>query len=152
MKEAYERLRFYQNICKLRYFTYKLSRELTNTHLRLASQMDDAARSAKQNIREGYKKGSAAEFANSIRISRGSLGELAGDYQDCFKFGLISSEKFKYADNLIKEILYQTSRYLFSLYKMETVGMWKNPYGNRRSRRNSVAKQQAKGRSNSEAK
>ena len=41
--------------------------------------MRDAARSAKQNIREGYLKGTLGEFKHSIRISQGSLEELAGD-------------------------------------------------------------------------
>ena len=130
MKKPYENLRFYQNICKIRDLTYKITRRFVKTHLRLVSQMDDAARSAKQNIREGYKKGSAAEFANSIRISRGSLEELSGDYEDCHKFHLISQDEFKKLNRLFKETDYQTGRYLPSLYKMEQDGKWKVPYRN----------------------
>ncbi len=70
---AYERLRFYQDICEIRRLVYKITSSFTKTHMRLISQMKDAARSAKQKIREGYRKGSAGEFAHSIRISHRGL-------------------------------------------------------------------------------
>ena len=52
----YENLKFYQDICEIRRFIYKITERFNKTHLRLVSQMRDAARSAKQNIREGYRK------------------------------------------------------------------------------------------------
>ena len=54
---AYERLMFYQDICEIRRLIYGITERFRKTHLRLVSQMRDAARSAKQNIREGYRKG-----------------------------------------------------------------------------------------------
>ena len=56
--------------------------------------MRDAARSAKQNIREGYRKGTIGEFIHSIKISQSSLEELSGDIQDCIEDKLITSEEF----------------------------------------------------------
>ncbi|MCL5795407.1 MAG: four helix bundle protein [Patescibacteria group bacterium] len=82
--KAYERLKFYQNICKIRKTVYKLS-EKFNKHIRLVSQLRDAARSAKQNIIEGYSKDSAGEFLHSIKIAKGSLNEAEGDVNDCFR-------------------------------------------------------------------
>lgn len=56
MIRAYENLKFYQNICEIRRLIYKITKRFQKSHLRLVSQMRDAARSAKQNIREGYSK------------------------------------------------------------------------------------------------
>ncbi len=80
--QAYERLKFYQDICNIRRFVQRVTKRLEKSHLRLVSHMMDSARSAKQNIREGYRRGSAAEFAHSIKISQGSLEELSGDMED----------------------------------------------------------------------
>lgn len=52
----YEKLKFYQDICEIRRHIHKITERFAKTNLRLVSQMRDAARSAKQNIREGYKK------------------------------------------------------------------------------------------------
>ena len=70
---AYEKLKFYQDICDIRKKIFLITERFAKSHMRLVSQMRDAARSAKQNIREGYKKLSVGEFAHSINISRGSL-------------------------------------------------------------------------------
>ena len=56
-KPAYEDLKFYQDIRTLRRLTYQITERFNKTHMRLVSQMRDAARSAKQNILEATKKG-----------------------------------------------------------------------------------------------
>jgi len=129
---AYERLKFYQDICEIRRIIYKLTERLKKTHMRLVSQMRDAARSAKQNIREGYKKGSIGEFIHSIKISQGSLEELSGDCEDCREDGLISKEEFETLSKLFQSAGYMSTRYLESLYKMERDGTWKVPGASRR--------------------
>jgi len=86
---AYERLQFYKNICATRKIIYRVTENFQKTHLRLVSQMRDAARSAKQNIREGYSKDTVGEFAHSIMISKGSISELEGDLDDCREDNLI---------------------------------------------------------------
>lgn len=83
-KAPYEKLKFYQNICEIRRLIYRITEKFCRIHLRLISQMRDSARSAKQNIREGYRKDTAGEFAHSIKISAGSLNELEGDIDACF--------------------------------------------------------------------
>jgi len=82
-KAPYERLLFYRQICELRKLIYEITGKFSKTHIRLVSQMRDAARSSKQNIREGYRRGTAGEFIQGINISRGSLEELSGDVEDC---------------------------------------------------------------------
>ena len=127
VKAAYKNLKFYQDTCQIRKLIYQITERFLKSHLRLVSQMRDAARSAKQNIREGYKKGTAGEFAHSIRISRGSLEELSGDVEDCKEDGLVTEEDFDQLSKLILSADYMSSRYLLSLSKMEREGKWKKP-------------------------
>ncbi len=105
-KPACENLKFYQDTCEIRRLISKITKRFDKTHMRLVSQMRDAARSAKQNIREGYKKGAAGEFGHSIRISQGSLEELKGDVDDRLEDGLISKEESDTLVNLIRSASY----------------------------------------------
>ena len=123
-KAAYENLKFYQDICEIRRLVYKITERFSKTHMRLVSQMRDAARSAKQNIREGYRKGTAGEFAHSIRISQGSLEELSGDMEDCFEDGLILKEEFNCFLSLFRSSTYLSTKYIPSLYELNRQGKW----------------------------
>jgi len=104
-----------------------MTERFTKTHMRLVSQMRDAARSAKQNIREGYRKGSLGEFIHSIRISQGSLEELSGDMEDCLEDGLISKDEHEEFITLVSSASYMSSRYIKSLYELDKKGQWKVP-------------------------
>ncbi|OIO78816.1 MAG: hypothetical protein AUJ89_06115 [Candidatus Omnitrophica bacterium CG1_02_43_210] len=126
-QQAYEKLKFYQDICKIRKLIYDMTERFTKTHMRLVSQMRDAARSAKQNIREGYRKGSLGEFIHSIRISQGSLEELSGDMEDCLEDGLISKDEHEEFITLVSSASYMSSRYIKSLYELDKKGQWKVP-------------------------
>lgn len=126
-KPAYEDLKFYQDICQIRKFVYKITERFVRTHVRLVSQMRDAARSAKQNIREGYRRGSIGEYIRSINISLGSLEELSSDVEDCRDDELISQEEFDEFSKLFQSATYMAGQYLKSLYKMEREGTWKIP-------------------------
>lgn len=125
---AYENLKFYQNICEIRKMVYKITEKFERSNLRLTSQMRDAARSAKQNIREGYAKDSAGTFANSIKISRGSLEELEGDIDDLNEDGIIDKPSYSNLKNLIKLTYLQIDRYIDSLYKLDREGKWKTRF------------------------
>lgn len=127
-KPVYEKLRFYQNICEIRRLIYQITKRFEKLHLRLVSQMRDAARSAKQNIREGYRKDSVGEFAHSIKISAGSLGELEGDIDDCYEDRLIGQEEYSKLKDLLGRTNYQINRYLFSLHKLVSEGKWKRRF------------------------
>lgn len=129
MKNApYEKLKFYQNICEIRKIIYKITESFNYKHLKLVNQMRDAARSAKQNIREGYRKDSSREFSHYIKISAGSLEELSGDVDDCLEDRLISKDEFKKLNDLFGLTNYQIDRYLDSLYKLEKEGKWKTRF------------------------
>ena len=63
---------------------YFVSHFLDRTHDRTADQMQQAARSCKQNIVEGYSdaEGSSASEHKLTAIAKGSLEELAEDFHD----------------------------------------------------------------------
>jgi four helix bundle protein len=124
---TYEKLKFYQDICKIRRLIYIITERFRKIHPKLVSQMQDAARSAKQNIREGYKRGTAGEFIHAIKISQGSLEELSGDVEDCMEDNLITMQEFNKLSELFRSADYLSSRYLESLYEMERNGTWKVP-------------------------
>jgi len=127
-RPAYERLSFYLNICAIRRMVYQITKRFERSHLRLVGQMRDAARSAKQNIREGYRKDSAPEFGRYLKISAGSLSELEGDVDDCFEDRLITKEEFDKLKDLIGRTNYQIDRYLEALYKMDREGRWRKRF------------------------
>ena len=123
----YEKLKFYRQICEIRKLIYEITKRFERSQMRLVSQMRDAARSAKQNIREGYRKGTIGEYMNGIRISQGSLEELSGDAEDCYEDGLINKDTFDSFSELYQSATYMTAQYLKSLYKMGREGTWKTP-------------------------
>lgn len=88
--------------------------------------MNDAARSAKQNIQEGYRSGSLAKYINHVNISIASLEEARGDVEDAYEDGLISKEEFFTLNELGGKTDYLLVRLLESLYKKQKKGDWKN--------------------------
>ncbi len=124
----YEKLKFYQNICEIRKLVYRITDRFKKTHMRLVSQMRDSARSAKQNIREGYRKDTTGEFGRSIKISAGSLNELEGDIDDCFEDQIITKDEYNKLKDLLGRTNYQIDRYLDTLYKLNKEGKWKSRF------------------------
>lgn len=124
----YEKLKFYQDICEIRRFVYQVTTRFERSHLRLVSQMRDAARSAKQNIREGYTKGTLGEFKHSIKISQGSLEELCGDMADCLEDRLISGNEFETFQTLYQSASYMSTQYLKAMSQKTQIKNWKAPF------------------------
>jgi len=128
----YEKLVFYQNICLIRKTVFSITSSFPKVHFRRVSQMNDAARSAKQNIREGYRRDTLGEFIRSIKISMASLDELEGDIDDCYEDGLITKEKYNEIKDLMGKTQYQIDRYIDSLLKLEKEGKWKSRFKSNR--------------------
>lgn len=129
MKEApYEKLKFYQNICEIRRLIAQMTEGFRKSDIRLISQMKDVARSAKQNIREGYRKDTAGEFIHAIKISAGSLNELEGDIDDCYEDALISAADYHRLKDLLGKTNYQIDRYIDALCKLAKEGKWKSRF------------------------
>ena len=125
-ERPYEKLQFYKNICEIRKYVQIITKPFEN-RFRLVAQMRDSARSAKQNIREGYRKGSAKEFLHYIKISRASLEELSGDIEDCYEDRLISHEQYDYFYKLYSKTDFMIGQYIRSIIKLDQEGKWKKP-------------------------
>jgi four helix bundle protein len=130
-KRPYENLKFYKDICDIRRFVQAITKRFDKTHMRLISQMRDAARSAKQNIREGYRKGTLGEFLNGIRISQGSLEELGGDMEDCLEDKLITEQEYNSFLKLLKSANFLSNQYTKSMNKPENADKWIVPHKKR---------------------
>ncbi len=125
-EREYKRLVVWQNAYKLRRMIYDITARFSKIEIRRISQMRDTARSVKQNIQEGYKSGSIGKYIQGVNISKGSLGELMGDIEDCFDDNLINHSEFKLFENLIKRTDYLLFKLLRSLEKMRQKGTWIN--------------------------
>jgi len=132
-KRPYEELKFYQDICEIRKFVFMVTSQFEKVNPRLVSQMRDAARSAKQNIREGYRKGTLGEFLHSIRISQGSLEELSGDMEDCLEDKLIKQEDFDKFTKLYQSASYLSTQYIKAMNRQENTENWRVPLQRKRN-------------------
>jgi four helix bundle protein len=115
-QQGYKYLIVWEKLVEIRKLVYDINRRFPKSEHRRVSQMNDAARSAKQNVQEGYFR-STAEFIRALTISQGSLGELVGDLEDCLEDGLISREEFDHLNELCNKTLYLLGKLIDSLRK-----------------------------------
>ncbi|MBN3033413.1 MAG: four helix bundle protein [Candidatus Saganbacteria bacterium] len=126
--KGYEKLIAWQNAYKLRKMVHEITTKFPKIEMRRVSQMRDAARSIKQNIQEGYGKGSIKKYMSYLSISHDSAAELLGDIRDCFDDRLISREEFDALDSLVGKTIYILKRLIQSLRAKEKTGTWINYY------------------------
>lgn len=122
---GFRKLIVWRNSYSLRSLIYKISKRFPKIEFRRVSQMRDAARSVKQNIQEGYKRGTAGEYIQFLNISRGSLGELSGDIEDCREDRLITEDEYKKLDELCGKTDYLLTRQIQAILKMQREGTWR---------------------------
>ena len=125
---GYKKLIVYKEICELRRLVWHHTEPLKKDDFRLVSQMRNAARSAKQNIAEGYKRDSIRIFINMCKVSYASLEELIEDINDCYEDKLFDQETYQLLDDLAKRASYLLNNYINSLYKMEKEGTWRSNF------------------------
>ncbi len=92
--EGYKYLGVWQNAALLRVLVRKFTLNLTLNNpfeRRLKAQLDDAARSVKRNIEEGYKRPTTKEYLEFLGFSQASLEEVKGDIRDCLTDGFLKS-------------------------------------------------------------
>lgn len=130
-KKGYERLVVWQNAYKLRLKVYQISSRFQKIELRRISQMRDAARSIKQNIQEGYGKGSIKRYIAYLAISHDSSLELSGDIQDCYDDKLISQDEYKELAGMAGRTSYLLKRLIQSLREKQKDGTWVDYYEKR---------------------
>ncbi|MDD5594476.1 MAG: four helix bundle protein [Candidatus Margulisbacteria bacterium] len=126
--KGYEKLIAWQNAYKLRKMIYDVTARFPKVEIRRISQMRDAARSIKQNIQEGYGKGSIKKYMSYLSISHDSAAELLGDIRDCYDDKLISQDEFKVLDPLTGKTIYILKRLIQSLRAKEKTDTWINYY------------------------
>jgi four helix bundle protein len=96
--KGYQYLGVWQNAALLRVlvrkFTLTLPLDFTlhkPLEYRLKAQLDDAARSVKRNIEEGWKRPTTKEYLEFLGFSQASLEEVAGDIRDAVTDGFLPS-------------------------------------------------------------
>ena len=89
--KGYQYLGVWQNAALLRVLIRVFTKGLPRKEFRLKAQMDDAARSVKRNIEEGWKRSTTSEYLQFLGYSQGSLEELRGDIRDCKDDGFLKS-------------------------------------------------------------
>ncbi len=80
--KGYKSLPFYQQSEIIYDFTVEFCKLYIDPKSRTKDQMEQAARSGKQNIAEGYLQKSFEGRIKLLGVARGSLEELLNDYQD----------------------------------------------------------------------
>ena len=80
--KGYKDLPFFQQATIIHDFTAEFTQKYIDYKSRTRDQMDQAARSGKQNIAEGYLQKSLEGKLKLLGVARGSLEELLNDYLD----------------------------------------------------------------------
>lgn len=93
--EGYQYLAVWQNAALLRVLIRKFTLNLTLNHpfeKRLKAQLDDAARSQKRNIEEGFKRPTTSAYLEFLGFAQASLEEVKGDIRDAKVDGFLPSK------------------------------------------------------------
>jgi len=80
--QGYKSLAFYKQSEIIHDFTVEFVKLFIDYRSRTKDQMEQSARSGKQNIAEGYTQKSIESKIKLVGVARGSLEELLNDYQD----------------------------------------------------------------------
>lgn len=80
--QGYKDLAFYRQAEIIYDFTIEFVKRYINPYSRTKDQMEQASRSGKQNIPEGYMQQSLETRIKLLGVSRGSFEELLNDYTD----------------------------------------------------------------------
>ena len=77
---------------------------------KFVDQLSDAVRSAPRNIAEGHMRGfKHKEFAQFLRIARGSLGETLNHLLDAYEQRLITEDELMVTERLAKRAIKATT-------------------------------------------
>ena len=109
MAEGYKGLPFYQQAEFVYDFTVEFTQLYIDYKSRTRDQMDQAARSGKQNIAEGYLQGSFEGKLKLLKVARGSLEELLNDYQDFLRQKKLNLwEKDSVNSQVVRQLAYKS--------------------------------------------
>jgi four helix bundle protein len=74
-------------------------------HFRYCDQLSDAARSAPRNIAEGFARYRHKEFAQFVRIAKGSEAEVLNHFIDAHDLRLMTDEEFRHGEHLARRAI-----------------------------------------------
>lgn len=107
--QGYKSLPFYLQSEIIYDFTVEFCKLYIDYKSRTKDQMEQAARSGKQNIAEGYLQRSLEGRIKLLGVARGSLEELLNDYQDFLRQkGLKTWEMNSEAAKAVRVLAYKT--------------------------------------------
>ena len=89
---------------KLRVDLFLLSPQF-KSHYRFCDQLSDAVRSGPRNIAEGFARYRHREFAQFVRIAKGSEAEVLNHLIDARDQSLITSDEFVITEHLTKRAI-----------------------------------------------
>jgi four helix bundle protein len=82
-----------------------LARPHVSADFKFRDQLRDAARSAPRNIAEGFARYRHKEFAQFVRIAKGSIGEVLDHFIDAVDNGYLSPEELPRHEHACKKAL-----------------------------------------------
>lgn len=91
---GYKYLAIYKNAELLDGLTRNITAKFPRAEHRMKEQMDDAMRSFKVNIVEGWKRPTTREYLNFLGYSQASLAELTDNAEDCLRHKIISQTDY----------------------------------------------------------
>ena len=74
-------------------------------HFKFSEQLDDAVRSGPRNIAEGFGRYRHKEFAQFVRIAKGSESEVLNHLIDAYDQGLITRDEFAHAEAIARRAM-----------------------------------------------
>lgn len=106
--KGYKSLPFFQQTEVIYDYTVEFVKKYIDFKSRTKDQMEQAARSGKQNIAEGYLQKSMEGRIKLVGVARGSLEELLNDYQDFLRQrGLKLWEKDSPQSQAVRRLVYK---------------------------------------------
>jgi four helix bundle protein len=117
---GYKYLAIYKNAEIIEQLTRKITSKFKILESRMKVQMNDAARSFKVNIVEGWRRPTTKEYLEFLGFSEGSLAELTDNTEDCLRNNLINANDYEEYYSWLKKSDFLLRRLVKSLEnKME---------------------------------
>jgi len=82
-----------------------LKRPDVSRDFKFRDQLIDAARSAPRNIAEGFARYKHKEFAQFVRVAKGSMAEVLDHFIDAVDSGYLSPGEFRHHEHACKKAL-----------------------------------------------
>jgi len=117
--DGYKKLFAYQRAKELRKLVVLITKKFPRSEYKTISQMRSAARSVKQNIVEGYKRGTINEFFRFLNISSGSAAELDEDIDDALDDDLMNEIEYDEVKTLCRKTMFLIDKLLLKLDRIK---------------------------------